>query len=197
MWIVPYNARPAAFHQFLQHQLGPGEPLWHAAHGMRVVTLTRAKAWGSLKSLGRAVQDAGVGRTLGALALVTVVAAVLPSSLADAEWPSNGMEGWSSPELESIMVGLTPERLVLVGIAQSKSPDYAKQAYAPMWVASLTAEQLPTIKLRIREKKILMNEFVALSIGDGEDEENFHLAESDPPGNLAQARAIAARLRRS
>lgn len=194
MWIIPYRARPAAFHSFLQMQLRPGEPLWHASHGMRVATLTKEKAWGSLKRLGRAVQKEGVARTLGAIALTAAAIAALPSSLADLEW--SGTEGWSTPELESIVLGLTPEHLVLVGIAQSKSPDYAKQAYAPMWVVRLAPEQLASVKLRMQEQKVLHNDFVLLSIGEGEDEERFHLAESDPPGNLAEARAIAARLPR-
>ncbi len=194
MWTLPFEARPAAFHHFLAWQLAPGEPIYHAAYGTSVTTFTRAKAWGSLKSLGRAIKQRGVARTLAEVAVTAAAVAVLPSALAEAEWGGDEREGWSPPELEGVMVGLTPHRLILLAIARSKSPDNLRHAYAPLWVASLGPEQLGELRVRMREKTILKNTFVVLSIGEGEAEETFWLEKAFHPDNFAQAKAIEARL---
>ncbi|MBI5532668.1 MAG: hypothetical protein HY898_08145 [Deltaproteobacteria bacterium] len=183
--------------------LAPGEDLWHFACG------TRATPWSSVgkdlvdfaRKLGRDARDQvareGVARTLAKLAAVAVVDSLLiedPStSLADVMFRDDGRSQPQEPtpwELAGCVVGLTPRRLVVIGVGSRTGPQ-ARAEVAPLWVVSFLPHQIGPETVHVRRRKLGPLEGQTLVLGDKKDSVEFVF---EWPEDIAQMKAIADRL---
>ncbi len=189
--MIAYEQRRAEHYAWLVNTLAPGEPLWFFASGVHVPTMTAARAWAGLKGFGKSlteeVRARGVFRTLAEATVVAAVDSVVGNpnaSAAELVWPDR--PGFPKPSLHGLAMGLTAQRLILVGTVGSQHPETFESFHAPAWVVSLLPEQLPRAKVRLRPYKFVKSEAIALSIGEGEGEESFHFDDLEAAGAIME-----------
>lgn len=190
--------------RWLHALLGPGEPLVVAARGDEVFNrMTMRRGVGELIGLTRrSVETAGgvVPFAVKTGALITgaaLLAAILPAD-ADPAFLESDEPGPPTTRLVRVAAGVSPGRLLLVGVGEGKTADQRPAWHGPLWSASWTWQQLARAPLAWSEGRILGKAYVDLDLGEGVDMRSFRFfPRGEAPGNLDDARSLRAHVERA